>query len=114
MKSILKAILRPVSNRRYTNKKTSAILYAFRLFPVFLICLYGAIAVDSIFWLVLVGILIYGFINYIIFDAFIDKLVWRLIWDRFYSDEAKPYTLEQEALKQHEQNPAPKITKPPK
>lgn len=107
MKPIIQAIFRPVANRHYTNKKTSAVLYAFEFFPVLLVGLYGAIFVDSFFWFVLGGIIIYGFIDYIVFDAFIDRLGWKLIWHHFYSDEAKPHTPEQDLIKQYEQNPTP-------
>lgn len=107
MKPIIQAIFRPVANRHYTNKKTSAVLYAFEFFPVLLIGLYGAFFVDSFFWFVLGGIIVYGFVDYIVFDAFIDKVGWRLIWRHFYSDEAKPHTPEQELIKQYEQNPTP-------
>ncbi len=37
-------MFRPVSNRNYTNKKVSAVLYAFRFTPGVLICVFGAIA----------------------------------------------------------------------
>ncbi len=107
MKPIIQAIFRPVANRHYTSKKISAILYAFQFFPVLLIVLYGAIFVDSFFWFALGGIIIYGFVDYIIFDAFIDKLGWKLIWHHFYSEEAKPHTPELDLIKQYEQNLTP-------
>lgn len=107
MQSVIKALFRPIANRHYTNKKTSAVLYAFQFFPVLLIGLYGAVFVDSFFWVILAGIIIYGFIDYFVFDAFIDRLGWRLIWRHFYSDEARPHTLEQELMKQYEHNPTP-------
>lgn len=105
MKPVLKAIFRPVANRHYTSKKTSAVIYAFGFFPVLLIGLFGAILADSFFWFIIGGIIIIGFIDYLIFNAFLDKLGWKLILNRFYSDEAKPHTPEQDLIKRYEQNP---------
>lgn len=108
MKSIIKAIFRPAENRHYTNKKTSVVQYAFEFFPVVLICVWGAIFVDAAFWLFLGAVIVYGVIDYMLFDAFFDKLWWKLVWRHFYHDEAQPLTAEQDLLKQYEKNPTPK------
>ncbi len=105
MKYLIKSFFRPVDNRHYTNKKVRAQLYAVRFFPVVLICVFGALTVDSFFWLILAGVVVYGFIDYIVFDAFLDKLGWKLIWRRFYKDELHEPTAEHDAMKAFEANP---------
>ena len=106
MKYVIKSVFRPVSNRHYTSKKVSVVLYAFSFFPAVLICLFGAIAVDSFFWIILAGIIVYGFIDYMVFDAFLDKLGWRLIWRHFYDDEVHQPTAEHDVMKAYEVNPS--------
>ena len=105
MKPIFKAIFRPLSNRHYTNKKTSVLLYSSQFIPSLIATLYGAIFESSIFYLVFLGIIIYGFIDYLLFDAFFDKLSWKFLWSHFYSDEVTSTDTEQIAIKKYEQNP---------
>jgi len=106
MKYVIKSLFRPVANRHYTSKKVSAVLYAAEFAPVVLICLYGAIALDSFFWLILVGIVVYGFVDYLVFDAFFDKLSWKLLWRHFYADEVHAPSPEHDAMKAFEINPS--------
>ncbi len=105
MKYVIRSIFRPISNRHYTNKKVSAVLYALSFFPGILISLFGAIAVDSFFWFVLIALVLYGFIDYIVFDAFLDKLSWKLFWRHFYSDEVYEPTQEYDVMKAYESDP---------
>lgn len=105
MKQVLKSVFRPIANRHYTDKKTSRILYALQFVFLLLVGLYGAVAIDRMFWILAVGVLLYGFIGYFVFDALFDKLTWKLLWSRFYADEVKPR--EADPLKTYEQNPTP-------
>lgn len=82
-------------------------MYAAGFFPILLICLYAAISVSSYFWIVLAVIIVFELISYFVFDAFLDKLAWKFIWNRFYANETRLHTPEQEAMKAYEQNPTP-------
>lgn len=106
MNILLKSILRPISNRHYTNKKTSAFLYAFGYIPAVLLCIFGAMAVDPLFWLALAILVICAFVDYVVFDAFLDKLSWKLIWSRFYADETHARTAEYDAMKAYDADPS--------
>jgi hypothetical protein len=107
MNSIIKALLRPYDNRHYTDKKTSAILYASKYIPSLLICLYAAVFTNAIFWILLGSIIVYGFVDYIVFDAFLDKMSWKYLWRHFYADEAGGLTPDQDVMKLYEKNPTP-------
>lgn len=74
---------------------------------ILLIGLYIAIFIDSLFWFVLGGIVVLGFIRYLVFDAILDELEWKSTWYHFYSDEVTPHTPEQALIKKYEQNPNP-------
>jgi hypothetical protein len=106
MNYLVKAISRPIGNRYYTGRKRSALLYAAECVPAVLICLISAIVISPIFLVVLLGIIAVGIIDYVVFDAFLDKLTWKLIWPRFYADEIHALTPEQNAMKQFEANPS--------
>lgn len=106
MKYVIKSIFRPLENRHYTNKKVSAWLYTVRFLPIILICLFGTIVVDSFFWLILVGVVVYGILDYILFDAFLDKVSWKLVWHHFYTDEVHEPSAEHDAIKAFETNPS--------
>ena len=106
MKYILKAFFRPVDNRHYTSKKASALVYALKFIPTIFIGVFGAIVIDARFWYVLGGMIIFGFIDYIVFDALADKMAWKYIWSRFYGDEVHEPTAEHKAMKKFEANPS--------
>lgn len=106
MKTALKIFFAPLANRHYTNKKTSVLLYVVQYIPVVMVCVLAAIAVDGLFWIVLAGIFVLGVVDYLLLDAFLDKLNWRLFWRHFYKDEA-PLGAEHQLMKEFENNPTP-------
>lgn len=108
MRHFIKAVFRPTANRHYTNKKKSQLLYVLEFLPVASICLYCAVSIDSFFWIVLAAVVLYGVIYYLLFDAFGDRLSWKLLWSRFYSDEATSCTAADNTLKAFKQNSTPK------
>lgn len=104
MKHFVKSVLRPVSNRHYSDKKISVLIYVLRLLPVLLICIFGALGLNPVFWIVLLVIIVLGFVDYVVFDALLDKLSWKLFWRLFYSDELPEATPEHAAMKAFEVN----------
>ena len=108
MKYVLRSFFRPVDNRHYAGRKASAALYAAKFVPITLICIFGAVTFSPVLWLVLLAVIIVGCVDYLIFDAFMDKLSWRLLWRRFYGDELHEPTPDHHAMKAFEANPSVK------
>lgn len=105
MKYVLKTIFRPLNNRHYNGKKRSVSLYALNFVPAILICVIAATSDSPIFWTVLLAVIAYGVMDYVLFDALVDKVAWKLFWSHFYADETVPRTPEQDAMKNFEINP---------
>lgn len=106
MKSVLWGLFQPISNRHYTSKKASVGVYAANYVIIVVVCIAAALLVDELFWLVLIGIIILAVIDYVVFDAFFDKLSWKLFWRYFYQEPTK-VTHEHQLLKNLEKDPSP-------
>jgi hypothetical protein len=105
MKPFLKVAFQPVANRHYTSEKTSVLYYAANYLPVLIIALVGGILVDKFFFLVFIGIILYSIIDYVVFDAFLDRLAWNLFWSRFYKSADASTPSGYGAIKQFDKNP---------
>jgi hypothetical protein len=108
MKHLFKSIFKPLSNRNYADKRTSALIYALEFLPLILFCVYGAIAINALFILLLVPVIVFGFFKYLFFDSVLDRLSWKLIWSHFYHDEIHPSDSEHKAMKNYETKPTAK------
>jgi hypothetical protein len=106
MSTLFKTIFQPFANRHYTARKTSFLFYSFGYIPAILICLWAAIFQYSFFWLFLLGIVAYALIDYFLFDALSDKIMWRLVWSRFYQERHFENNAEHGAIKAYERNPS--------
>lgn len=69
-------------------------------------CIVAALFIDKIFWIVLIALVLQAVIRYIVFDAFFDRLSWKLLWSRFY-DERTEKSTEHQLLKKLENDPSP-------
>ena len=96
-----------MANRHYSNKKISALNYAFSYIPVLIISLFGGIVVDKFFFLVFIGIIIYGILDYVVFDAFLDRLSWNLFWSRFYEPNEANTPPDYDTIKKFDKKPTP-------
>ena len=55
----------------------------------------------------LAAIIVYGIVDYLVFDAFLDKLTWKLLWSHFYEPASSAQTDDYMAIKDFEKNPSP-------
>jgi hypothetical protein len=106
MFTFLKTVFQPFANRHYTNKKTSFLFYSFSYIPATIICLYAAIFQYAFFWLVLFAMIIYALVDYFLFDALSDKIMWKLLWSRFYEEKHFENSAEHDIIKAYERNPS--------
>ena len=106
MSSFLKTVFQPLSNRHYTNKRLSVLNYAYGYLPSLVVCLLAALFVDERFlWLIPIVIL-YGAIDYLLFDGTVDKITWKLFWGKYYDEKHFENTTEHDAIKAYENNPS--------
>jgi len=85
MKQYIRYVLRPVDNRHYTGKRRAFLQETIRYSPLFVICMVCMVVVDFQFFgilLVLIGIAM--LVDFFVFDAITDRLLWRFLYRRWY------------------------------
>ena len=105
MGSLLKTIIKPTSNRYYTDKKTARLMKAYSYIPLLIIGIYGAIFVSKIFIIFILIIVLLGIISYIIIDPVIDKLAWKLFLRRLYDKDSSSTNPDHSIMKKFEMDP---------
>jgi len=106
MKPALKVIFQPTSNRNFTNRRVSAVIYAARFTPLYLICIFAALTVNNKFWFLLFFIIFMAVGFYYLEDRITDKLSWTYFWKRHYSTNNSA-SQEHALMKELENNPSP-------
>ena len=96
--------MQPISNRHFTNRRVSFLMFASSLTPLILLCTYGAVTIDARLWFLLAGVITLSVGFYLLEDSLTDKLGWKLFWSRFYvSNDMK--SKEHMLIKELETNP---------
>ena len=83
-------------------------MYALSFLLPFLVSLYAALSIHPFFWILVAILVLFGILDYLVFDAVLDHITWKLFWGRFYKNENN-YSDKTETdllLKSYEQNPS--------
>ena len=103
---IMKPALAPVSNRHFAGKKLSFLMHILSLLPILLITIYAAVSINSVYWFIFAGIILFSIVDYVVFDSLFDKIGWKLLWSRLYKGRGHDHTKTDPVLKAFEVNPS--------
>lgn len=104
MKKVVKQVSAPMSNRYYTNRRTSAVYFAASLTILISLTLYMLFTSEWLFAFALFVAIASQVTLYIALDGTSDKLLWNLVWRRSYGTRKDP-SEEARAMKQFENQP---------
>lgn len=106
MSWLLKGLLRPTQNRHYVGPKLHFLRYILNYLPIFLVLMVLAVWQSSwLFLLLLMGMIALVILDYFVFDAISDRLLWSRLFKRHY-DYVPDISDEHHAvMKDYEKNP---------